>query len=343
MLLCNISKHLDGFSLNVDIAAKPGVTALMGASGSGKSMTLRCIAGISKPSSGRIELGGTVLFDSEKKINLPPQKRNIGFLFQDYALFPNMTVRQNIMTGAKNKAANIAEELAVKFHITQHLHKYPAELSGGEKQRCALARIFAGSPDMLMLDEPFAALDSHLRFELEMELSELIKRFNKPVLYVSHNRSEVYRLCDNIVIMDGGKNEPLGDKQTVFKKPATVQAARLTGCKNIAPAIIAGTRVSVPDWGIEFETSEPLNDIHYAGIRANNIVQKSIAKTSDIAADFEFEIVKEIEDTFTSILMVRKRGTNLPAIRWEMPKKDRAALLHSKELAFLHEHILLLK
>jgi len=348
MLVCNISKNVSGFSLDVNIIAKSGATALMGASGSGKSMTLRCIAGISKPDKGRIELNGVVLFDSEKKINLPPQKRNTGFLFQDYALFPNMTVRQNIMTGVKDKTGHekqtIAEELAETFHITPHLNKHPSQLSGGEKQRCALARIFAGSPDILMLDEPFAALDSHLRYELEPELAELVKRFNKPVLYVSHNRSEVYRLCDNIVIMNGGKNEVFGDKRTVFKNPATVQTARLTGCKNIVPAAITGTRISVPDWGIEFESDKVPEVLNYVGIRANYITPASIAKEGDIAAKFPFEIVSEIEDTFTNILMVRKQGTNLPAIRWEMPKKDRAALQKMpQELAFLREHILFLR
>ncbi len=348
MLVCDIGKNLNGFSLDVNIAAKPGVTALMGASGSGKSMTLRCIAGISKPDRGRIELNGVVLFDYEKKINLPPQKRNTGFLFQDYALFPNMTVRQNIMTGAKHKTTHekqsAAEELAETFHITPHLNKYPCQLSGGEKQRCALARILAGSPDILMLDEPFAALDSHLRWELELELAGLLKSFNKPILYVSHNRSEVYRLCDDIVIMNAGKNEVFGDKRTVFKNPATVQAARLTGCKNIAAIAITGTRISVPNWGIEFEAVKTPKDIHYVGIRSNYIIPASIAKEGDVIAAFPFEIVSEIEDTFTSILMVRKRGTNLPVIRWEMPKKERAALRGMpQELAFLREYVLFLR
>jgi molybdate transport system ATP-binding protein len=311
-------------------------------------MTLRCIAGISKPDRGRIELNGVVLFDSEKKINLPPQKRNTGFLFQDYALFPNMTVRQNIMTGAKHKKAcerqTAAEELAETFHITPHLNKYPFQLSGGEKQRCALARIFAGSPDILMLDEPFGALDSHLRWALELELAELFKRFNKPILYVSHNRSEIYRLCDDIVIMNGGKNETAGEKWAIFKNPETVQAARVTGCKNIAAVNIDGMRVSVPDWGIEFESIKKRDDINFIGVRANHITPLSIAKKDDVAAAFPFEIVNEIEDTFTSILMVRKQGTDLPVIRWEMPKKNRAALIDMpQELAFLHEHILFLK
>jgi len=352
VLSCEIEKNLKGFSLNVNITAKPGVTALMGASGSGKSMTLRCIAGVSKPDRGRITLNGRVLFDSEKKINLPPQKRGTGFLFQDYALFPNMTVRQNIMTGAAEKTRrdkqSAAEELAQTFHLYPHLDKYPHQLSGGEKQRCALARILAGSPDILMLDEPFAALDSHLRWELEMELAALLKQFSKPVLYVSHNRNEVYRLCGDIAVMNGGKSGIAADKWALFKDPVTVQAARLTGCKNIAAAAArvnaSGTLVSVPDWGVEFNIDGQRQDIHYAGIRANYIVPASAAKEDDIAASFPFEIVNEIEDTFTHILMVRKRGTELPPIRWEMRKKDREALRDiPQELALLKEYMLFLK
>jgi len=352
MLLCEIEKNFKGFSLNVKINTKSGVTALMGASGSGKSMTLRCIAGVSKPDRGRIELNGKVLFDSEKKINLPPQKRNTGFLFQDYALFPNMTVRQNIMTGVKERTRrerqSAAEELAQTFRLYKHLDKYPHQLSGGEKQRCALARILAGSPDILMLDEPFTALDSHLRWELEMELAALFRSFTKPVLYVSHNRDEVYRLCNDIAIINSGKSEIAADKWALFKNPVTVQAARLTGCKNIAAADVKthaeGTRVSVPDWGIEFNLDEARHDINFAGIRANYIVPASATKEDAIAASFPFEIVDEIEDTFTNILMVRKQGTELPPIRWEMRKKDREALRGiPQELALLKEHILFLK
>jgi len=352
MLLCEIEKHLKGFSLNVKINTKSSVTALMGASGSGKSMILRCIAGVSKPDRGRITLNGKVLFDSEKKINLPPQKRGTGFLFQDYALFPNMTVLQNIMTGAKEETRRekqaAASELAKTFHLSPHLDKYPHQLSGGEKQRCALARILAGSPDILMLDEPFSALDSHLRWELEMELAALFGNFPKPVLYVSHNRDEVYRLCDDIAIMNAGKSEIASDKWSLFKNPETVQAARLTGCKNIAPAAArldaAGTQVSVPDWGIELNLEKSLQDIHYAGIRANHIAPASAANKEDIAAAFPFEIVNEIEDTFTTILMVRKKGTDLPPIRWEMRKKDREALQNMpQELALLKEYMLFLR
>jgi len=348
MLVCDIEKKFKGFTLNVHINAQSGVTGVMGASGSGKSMTLRCIAGVSKPDRGHIALNGKVLFDSEKKVNLPPQQRGTGFLFQDYALFPNMTVRQNIMTGSKEKTRHFkqsaAKEIAQVFHLTPHLNKYPHQLSGGEKQRCALARILAGSPEILMLDEPFSALDSHLRWELEMELAALFKRFSKPVLYVSHNRDEVYRLCDDIAIMNSGKSEIFADKWALFKNPVTVQAARLTGCKNIAAAKVNGTQVTVPDWGVEFNFDEPLNGIYYAGIRANHIVPASAAKENEIAASFPFEIVNEIEDTFTGILMVRKQGTDLPPIRWEMRKKDRESLRNMPQvLALLKEHMLFLK
>jgi molybdate transport system ATP-binding protein len=348
MLVCNIKKKLSGFSLDVNLTANPGVTALMGASGSGKSMTLRCIAGISKPDSGRIELNGVTLFDSEKGINLPPQARNTGFMFQDSALFPNMTARQNIMAGAKKKPRAEREaaavELAKTFHISPHLDKYPHELSGGEKQRCALARIMAGSPDILMLDEPFAALDSHLRWELELELAAAFQRFQKPVIYVSHNRDEVYRLCGDIAIIDRGKNEAARGKWELFENPATVQAARLTGCKNIVPAEVRGTRVFVSDWGVDFDCGEMGGDVRHVGIRANNIVPASaVEKNVDVAASFPFEIVNEIEDTFTCILMVRKIGTDLPPIRWEMRKREREALREMpQELAFLRKHILLL-
>jgi molybdate transport system ATP-binding protein len=320
VLECRIRKKLGEFALDLDFTAEQGITALMGASGSGKSMTLRCVAGVERPDEGEITLDGVRLFDSGRKINLPPQRRNTGFLFQDYALFPNMTALQNIMTGARGKPrrerARAAEELAEAFHITPHLKKYPYQLSGGEKQRAALARCLAASPDILMLDEPFSALDSHLRWELELEMAEVFKRFRKTVLYVSHNRDEVYRLCDSIIILNGGRNEAGGKKWELFKRPRTVQAARLTGCKNI----------------FEFEG-------RLIGIRANYIVPAHLAKPRDMV--FPFELITEIEDAFTYILMVRVDG--LPPLRWEMTKEKREKLRElPQKLAFPQEHILLL-
>lgn len=191
--------------------------------------------------------------------------------------------------------------------------------------------------------ESFSALDSHLRWKLEMELTEVFSKFENPVLYVSHNRDEVYRLCDNIVVMNAGKPEVSEEKWDLFKNPRTVQAARLTGCKNIAKAEKRGREIHVPDWDITLKCEQAQDSIGFVGIRANYIVPAGIAKENEVAAVLPFEIVSEIEDTFTNILMVRRIGTKLPPIRWEMRKKDRAALREMpQELALLWKHVLLL-
>ena len=182
-LYVDIRKKLGGFTLETQFEAADGVTGILGASGCGKSMTLRCIAGIVKPDEGHIELDGKVLFDSREKINLRPQERHVGLLFQNYALFPNMTVRQNLMTGLKaektgKKEAEIRiQEMLDKFELKDLEKHKPAELSGGQQQRVALARIFLSSPRVLMLDEPFSALDGYLRWNLEQELLETLKEF----------------------------------------------------------------------------------------------------------------------------------------------------------------------
>ena len=183
--------------------------ALLGPSGCGKSMTLKCIAGIVTPDSGRIELNGRVLFDSEKKINLPPQKRKVGYLFQQYALFPNMTVEQNIETALrdrpKEERKRIAAEKIKAFHL-EGLEKHkPSQLSGGQQQRTALARIIASEPEILLLDEPFSALDSELRFFMEKEVQRVINEFGQSTIIVTHNRGEAYRLSDNIATMEKGR------------------------------------------------------------------------------------------------------------------------------------------
>ena len=165
----NITKKLDGFTLHVNFAARSTATAILGASGCGKSMTLRCIAGIVKPDAGRIVLDGRVLFDSAQHIDLPPQQRGVGLLFQNYALFPNMTVEQNVLCGLKAEKTSARKarcaEMLQAMRLESLAKRYPAQLSGGQQQRTALARILVGRPKILMLDEPFSALDSYLREE----------------------------------------------------------------------------------------------------------------------------------------------------------------------------------
>ena len=236
----NIEKKLNGFTLRSEFTAGDTATALLGASGCGKSMTLRCIAGIVKPDKGRIVLDGRVLFDSEQHIDLPPQQRGVGLLFQNYALFPNMTVEQNILCGLKaekDKAARKArcEEMLRAMRLEELASRRPAELSGGQQQRTALARILVGKPKILMLDEPFSALDSYLREEVEGEVGALLAGFSGTALLVTHNRDEAYRLCPEMIVMDGGRVLRAGATKAVFADPQSTTAARLTGCKNILP------------------------------------------------------------------------------------------------------------
>ena len=235
-----IEKKLNGFTLRTAFTAGNTSTALLGASGCGKSMTLRCIAGIVKPDAGRIVLDGTVLFDSEQHIDLPPQQRGVGLLFQNYALFPNMTVEQNILCGLKaekDKAARKArcEEMLRAMRLEELASRRPAQLSGGQQQRTALARILVGKPKILMLDEPFSALDSYLREEVEGEVGSLLAGFAGTALLVTHNRDEAYRLCPDMVVMDKGRVLRTGATKAVFADPGSTAAARLTGCKNILP------------------------------------------------------------------------------------------------------------
>ena len=203
----NIEKKLDGFTLRAAFTAGNTSTALLGASGCGKSMTLRCIAGIVKPDRGRIVLDGRVLFDSDRHIDLPPQQRGVGLLFQNYALFPNMTVEQNILCGLKTEKDPAARraacaEMLRTMRLEELAKRYPAQLSGGQQQRAALARILVGKPRILMLDEPFSALDSYLREEVEGEVGSLLANFAGTALLVTHNRDEAYRLCKEMIVLN---------------------------------------------------------------------------------------------------------------------------------------------
>ena len=189
-LYVDIEKRLGAFRLKSKFEVADETLALLGASGCGKSMTLKCIAGIVTPDRGRIVLNGRVLFDSEKKIDLTPQQRRVGYLFQQYALFPNMTVEQNILcgirAGSRSEKRSLAAEKLRMFRLEGLEKKYPAQLSGGQQQRVALARILCSEPQAILLDEPFSALDSYLKWNLELELSDLLAGFHGPILWVSH-------------------------------------------------------------------------------------------------------------------------------------------------------------
>lgn len=199
MLEVQIYKKLAEFDLDASFQVDDNILGLMGASGSGKSMTLKCIAGIETPDQGRIVLNNRVLFDSEKKINVPIQKRNVGYMFQSYALFPNMNVYENISVGLRARKVKdvdiVVQKVMQQFRVFELTSRYPKQLSGGQRQRVALARLMAYEPDVLLLDEPFSALDEDLKEDLLQELkSEL--QISKPVIFVSHDKEEVNYLCD---------------------------------------------------------------------------------------------------------------------------------------------------
>jgi len=261
-LTAQIKKQYGSFRLDAEFSAESGQPlALLGVSGCGKSVTLKCLAGIDKPDWGRIVLDGQVLFDSEKKINLPPGKRKIGYLFQQYALFPNMSVEQNIAAclghmERKNRPARIRELVrALRLEGVEKL--LPRQLSGGQQQRTALARILASEPHAILLDEPLSALDSCLKWQLESELQRVLDAFGGPTVWVSHDRGEVYRNCRRVCVLDRGKSSPVVGWRELMDNPGTVSAARISGCRNFVP-FVAGPEdgwISVPDWGLTLQTT----------------------------------------------------------------------------------------
>ena len=258
----NIEKKLDGFTLRAAFSAGNIPTALLGASGCGKSMTLRCIAGIVKPDKGRIVLDGRVLFDSEQHIDLPPQQRGAGLLFQNYALFPNMTVEQNILCGLKaekDRAARQARcaELLRAMRLEPLAKRYPAQLSGGQQQRTALARILAGRPRILMLDEPFSALDSYLREAVESEVGSLLAGFDGTALLVTHNRDEAYRLCPEMVVLDS-RDTPVFKPaaKTISADPNTVTIPAEGGSKDVTITASGEYTVGAAPSGFDVEETE---------------------------------------------------------------------------------------
>ena len=214
-LIVDIEKKLGSFTLRSRFETAGGTMALLGASGCGKSVTLKCIAGIMTPDRGRIVLDGETLFDSEKRVDLTPQQRRVGYLFQQYALFPNMSVMQNIQcgirTGSRAEKQRQAAEQLRRFHLEGLERKYPAQLSGGQQQRAALARILCSEPRVILLDEPFSALDSFLKWNLELELKDLLADFGGPILWVSHDLGECRRNCQTVCVMENGVSAAVTD------------------------------------------------------------------------------------------------------------------------------------
>jgi len=276
-LKVQVKKKFDSFCLDVEIDSNSRRIGILGKSGCGKSMTLKSIAGIQNIDEGYIAIGGDILVDSKKRINQKPQQRKVGYLFQNYALFPTMSVMNNIMAGLHGRTAENqkrASEMIVKFRLEGLENHLPAQLSGGQQQRVALARIMAYEPRMILLDEPFSALDKFLSDRLQQELLEMLSEYQGTVILVSHNRDEIYRFSEELLIMDKGSIVSSGATKEVFANPKIREAASLTGCKNI----VAAKRLSdylfeIPDWGISVQSNAILpKEFRYIGYRAHDFI-----------------------------------------------------------------------
>ncbi len=278
-LLVDIEKHLPGFNLSVTFNCQNQPLGLLGASGSGKSLILRSLAGVETPSRGRIVLNGRILFDSEKGINLPSRQRRIGFVVQNYALFPHLTVAENIAFGlSKNLSKKvIKQQIANQLELVQlpgMENRYPHQLSGGQQQRVAIARALASHPEALLLDEPFSALDTHLRAQLERQMIKTLSNYDGVTIFVTHNMDEAYRICENLLVMEKGRAIANNSKQKIFERPDSVSLAKITGCKNFSRAIIINNQqLEAIDWDVKLHTIAGIPDyLAYTGIRAHQII-----------------------------------------------------------------------
>lgn len=351
-LLIDIKKAFGDFSLDVQFEADNEVVALLGASGCGKSLTLKCAAGIIKPDSGVIVANGKTLFDSVKGINLPPQQRGAGMLFQNYALFPNMTVRENILAvltyakKAKNREAQLRQLLS-RFYLEGLENHYPQQLSGGQQQRAALARIMANEPSVIMLDEPLSALDSYLRWQLEQELVQMLDEFGGTTVFVSHNRDEVYRISKKVCPMTEGRAYGVHSTKELFETPRTLTACLLSGCKNYSRVEKRGEKLlCAKDWKTELVCSGPITEgVSYIGVRAHCV---SPAKDGENENIVRCRVLRVIEDLFSVIVTTLPLDADprrdFSSIRMELPPQEARGIRAGDIicLAIKPENILLL-
>jgi molybdate transport system ATP-binding protein len=273
-------------------------------------------------------------------------------MFQSYALFPNMTVEENIavgIKGSKTEKNSITAEMIGAFYLTGLEKKRPAQLSGGQQQRVALARLLAARPEIILLDEPFSALDSHLKWKLERELYGVVKAFEGLTLMVSHNRDEIYRMCEKFAVFSSGQIDCMADRKALFKNPKTVDGALLTGCKNVsAIRRIDDYSFFALDWGIILHTGQKITpDITHVGMRRHYLYYASKSKSDKEDNIIELAVTDEIENPFSYIILLKNINGGdgeKGEIQWEVGKStwDRIKSRTIK-IIFPKERLLLLK
>ncbi|MBU5625383.1 ATP-binding cassette domain-containing protein [Oscillibacter sp. MSJ-2] len=342
MLSVDIQKRLGDFQLQVQFETGSSPLALLGASGCGKSVTLRCIAGILRPDEGKIILNGRTLFDSAGHIDLPPQRRKVGYLFQQYALFPNMTVRQNIAVAAqKGRRKETTAELLRRFHLEDVAEHRPSQISGGQQQRTALARILSSEPEAILLDEPLSALDLYLRRQLEEELRCALTAFSATSVWVTHDQGEACRSCRQVCVMESGAAFGARPMEEFFADPVSVSAARLSGCENLVGAVPRGTEVEIPLWGITLRRAAPAAPETTAlGLRMQHL---RLAREG-VENSFACSVVQSAPEAFSDLLTLRplSAAPEAPLLHMEAEKGRWAAgdLLY---VSVAPEHVLTLR
>ena len=343
-----IHREFDDFKLDVQFQSESRRIGILGASGCGKSLTLKSIAGIERPETGKIESAGKVFFDSAKKIWMPPQERNVGYLFQNYALFPTITVEKNIgialRCGKKEKEKKV-RDMIDRFSLQGLEKKLPGQLSGGQQQRTALARIMIYEPDMILLDEPFSALDSYLKEQTQRECLELLQDYPGTVILVSHSRDEIYRFSEEVLVMDGGKDVIQKTVKELFEHQQKVAAAKLTGCKNIEEIVWKdGKHLYVPGWDMVIPAGMGnVGDAQAIGIRAHEFTTERTESDGELVFPVYKPEVKE--DLFEyHVQFFTSERAKTPVV-WKVSKKlwDVGEKGVPKWLHLKREHILFLE
>jgi molybdate transport system ATP-binding protein len=328
----------DSFTLDIalDIPAQ-GVTVILGPSGSGKTTLLRLLAGLEKPQHGLIQHHNETWLDTAAHKFVPPQKRKVGVVFQDYALFEHMTVAANIGFGlTKLQRIQRVPHWLDKLNIRELAQRYPRQLSGGQRQRVALARALITEPELLLLDEPFSALDSHLRHHLREQLLDVVTQLKQPVLLVTHDLNEARYLADYIGVMINGVVQRMGTTAEVFNNPGSLDVARVLGWRNFLPVTkLEGRQVSSA-WGAVILNEEPSIDTDWLAIRPEHI------RINTPQANIEAELTRITElDGVRELICVLKDGTRLILQR---PWNDLLPAMGSKlKLELPVQHIRLLQ
>ena len=335
----------------VDLTVQDGdYISVTGASGSGKSTLMHILGLLDSLTDGEYLLDGAAVAHLPAKQRARLRSEKIGFVFQQFRLLTGMTALENValplaLQGVpRDERSERALAVLERVGLSDRANHRPHQLSGGQQQRVALARILCSQPEVILLDEPFSALDSYLKWDLELKLSDFLENFSGPILWVSHDRGEVFRNCKRVCVLDQGASQGTFTLRQLFHEPETEAAARLSGCKNIVEAVPAGSAVTLPAWGLTLSCGKPVPaDIRQAGIRARHVM--TVPEGTPDA--FYCTVERVIQDVFTTIVLLRPEGaaSGAPLLRMELERDDWRRLNRPEGLwiAIQPRDILLLK